>query len=85
MCEAICGLVIEHDEGKVISIRGDKDDPLSRGHLCPKALALQDIHFDPNRLRQPMRRTSRGFEPIKWEEAFAVAEDRLCDPQAARR
>ena len=40
-----------------VSIRGDRDDPFSRGHICPKAVALQDIHNDPDRLRQPMRRT----------------------------
>ena len=49
LCEAICGLEIEHDGEKVISIRGDKQDPLSRGHICPKAIALQDIHADPDR------------------------------------
>ena len=41
---------------EVISIRGDKEDPLSKGHLCPKGTALADIHSDPDRLHQPMRR-----------------------------
>ena len=33
-------------------------DPLSRGHICPKAVALQDLHDDPDRLRRPVRRTA---------------------------
>ena len=77
LCEAICGLEIEHDGGQVISIKGDKLDPLSRGHICPKAIALQDIHGDPDRLRKPMRRKGSDFEPISWEEAFDLVESKL--------
>ena len=75
LCEAVCGLAIEHDGNQVISIRGDKDDPLSAGYLCPKGTALGDIHSDPNRLRQPMRKNADGgFGAISWEEAFDLVE-----------
>ena len=77
LCEAVCGLAIEHDDRQVISIKGDKDDPLSRGYLCPKALALQDIHADPNRLRQPMQKTVDGFKPISWERAIDIVGERI--------
>ena len=79
LCEAICGLTIEHDGNQVLSIKGDKEDPLSRGHICPKAIALQDIHADPDRLKQPMRRTDDGFKPISWEEAFDLVESKLTE------
>ncbi|MFB3115003.1 MAG: hypothetical protein ACE1ZW_03390 [Nitrospirales bacterium] len=46
LCEAICGLEIETDGPHVLSIRGDRKDPLSRGYLCPKGVALQDVHED---------------------------------------
>ena len=52
-------------------------DRLSRGHICPKAIALQDIHADPDRLRTPVRRTENGFEPISWEDAFDLIESKL--------
>ena len=77
LCEAICGLTIEHDGQQVISIKGDKEDPLSRGHICPKAIALQDIHADPDRLRTPVRRTVNGFEPISWDDAFDLVASKL--------
>ena len=77
LCEAICGLTIEHDGQQVVSIKGDKADPLSRGHICPKAIALQDIHADPDRLKTPVRRTENGFEPISWEDAFDLVESKL--------
>lgn len=74
LCEAACGLVISTaDDGRIERIRGDQDDPLSRGHICPKAVALQDLHTDPDRLRAPVRRTGDGWEQISWEEALDAA------------
>ena len=82
LCEAMCGLVIQTEGDKVTDIRGDKDDPLSRGHVCPKAVALQDIHEDPDRLRKPMKRirTAPGeyqHVEIEWSEALDLAADAL--------
>jgi anaerobic selenocysteine-containing dehydrogenase len=77
LCEAICGLVIEVNDGKVASIRGDKNDPLSKGHICPKAVALQDIYEDTDRLRRPVRKTPDGWKQISWDEAFTEVANRL--------
>ena len=78
LCEAICGLEIEVDGGEILSIRGDRDDHFSRGHICPKAVALQDIHNDPDRLRQPLRRTgSGGWERIEWDDALDEVAEKL--------
>ncbi len=73
LCEAMCGLVITTEGERVTSIRGDADDPLSRGHICPKAVALQDIHTDPDRIRTPMRRVGAEWKPIGWDEAIDLA------------
>ena len=75
LCEAICGLEIRVAGGEIVSIRGDAKDPLSRGHICPKAVALQDIHSDPDRLRHPMRRNGDSWERISWDEAFDFAAE----------
>lgn len=77
LCEALCGLEIEVEDQKVVSIRGDQDDPFSRGHICPKAVALKDIHEDPDRLKMPVKKTAGGWTEITWEEAFDEAADRL--------
>ena len=69
ICEAICGIEITV-ENNHLNIRGDKEDPFSRGFICPKAVALQDIHFDKDRLRYPVRRTAGGWQRIGWDEAF---------------
>ncbi|QCI11044.1 molybdopterin oxidoreductase family protein [Pseudomonas putida] len=88
LCEAICGLSIEvgrDDDGRsrILSIKGDPLDPFSRGHVCPKAVALQDIQDDPDRLRQPHKRVGEQWQAIDWEEAFALAADRLWAVQQA--
>ncbi|MDX2416485.1 MAG: molybdopterin-dependent oxidoreductase [Xanthomonadales bacterium] len=70
LCEAICGLEIKLENGQVKSIRGDKLDPVSKGHICPKAVALQDIYNDPDRLRRPIRKTADGWQEISWPEAY---------------
>jgi anaerobic selenocysteine-containing dehydrogenase len=77
ICEAMCGIVVEHRDGQVVSIRPDRDDVLSRGHICPKAVALKDLHEDPDRLRQPMRRTGAGWQPVSWDDAFDEIEHRV--------
>src|SRR5258706_14426785 len=77
LCEAMCGIVIEVEDERILSIRGDKDDPFSRGHVCPKAVALKDIHEDPDRLRRPLRRVGTRFEEVSWDEALGEAAERL--------
>jgi anaerobic selenocysteine-containing dehydrogenase len=73
LCEAMCGLVIRTEAGRVTEIRGDAADPLSHGHVCPKAVALQDIHTDPDRIRHPMRRVGARWEEVSWPEAIDEA------------
>ncbi|MBA55290.1 MAG: dehydrogenase [Pseudomonadales bacterium] len=70
ICEASCGLEITHANGEILSIKGDANDPLSEGHICPKAVALQDLQQDPDRLRKPLKRTADGWQEISWPQAF---------------
>ena len=75
LCEAMCGLVIKHNKTEIFSIKGDVHDVLSRGHICPKAVALQDLYHDKDRLKTPIKKTVDGWQKISWEEAFdEVAE-----------
>jgi anaerobic selenocysteine-containing dehydrogenase len=84
LCEAICGLKIEVENGEIVDIRGDENDPLSRGHVCPKAVALKDLHEDPDRLRAPVKRVklddgSTDWQEISWDEALDTTARRLAD------
>ena len=81
LCEAICGIEIKHEGGKVLSIAGDKNDPFSRGHICPKALALKDIYEDENRLKRPVKRIGDAWQEISWNEAFDEIAARIGEIQ----
>ncbi|MBI5478726.1 MAG: molybdopterin-dependent oxidoreductase [Deltaproteobacteria bacterium] len=82
LCEAMCGIRVEVSGGRVREIRGDDEDPFSRGHVCPKALALKDLHEDPDRLRRPLRREGSRWHEVGWDEALDEAAARLHRLQA---
>ena len=79
LCEAHCGIVLQVDRAKqtVLGIRGDKEDPQSRGYICPKAFGLKGLQEDPDRVRRPLRRTNGDFEEIGWDEALDLLTGRL--------
>jgi anaerobic selenocysteine-containing dehydrogenase len=77
LCEATCGIELEVEGRRVLRLRGDARDRFSRGHVCPKAVGMRDLHADPDRLRRPLRRTAAGFEEIGWDEAWALAAQGL--------
>ena len=74
LCEATCGLEVTVADGAVARIRGDADDVLSHGFVCPKGASLRELHDDPDRLRTPLlREPGGGLRPASWDEAFAAA------------
>ncbi len=79
LCEATCGIAVELEGDTIRTIRGDADDPFSRGFICPKAYGLKALEEDPDRLQRPLRRTPGGFTEIGWDAAFDEAVDRLLE------
>ena len=81
LCEAICGLEITTQGDQILSIKGDKKDPLSHGYICPKATAIADIHTDPDRLRKPVKRVGDKWQEIEWDEAIQLTAKKLVETQ----
>ena len=78
LCEAMCGLEIEHDGKQVISVKGDINDPFSKGSLCPKGALIHKIHEDPNRLKEPLLKKSNGeWEKISWTKALDIVGEKM--------
>ncbi|MEZ0071623.1 molybdopterin oxidoreductase family protein [Planotetraspora sp. GP83] len=76
LCEAVCGLAITID-GRVTDVRGDRDDPFSKGYVCPKGATLGRLDEDPDRLQAPLVRGDGEWHTVSWAEAFAAVEEGL--------
>ena len=48
-CGVGCGQLIYHKDGKLISIEGDPESPISQGNLCPKGAASYQLLTHPRR------------------------------------
>lgn len=70
LCEAMCGLDIRVQDGKVASVRGNRDDVWSRGHICPKGVSLGAVHDDPDRIRRPLIKVDGQWQEVSWDAAF---------------
>ena len=83
MCACRCGIRVHLRDGEVRYIQGNPDHPLNKGVICAKGSSGIMKQYSPARLTRPLKRkegATRGdaqFEPISWDEAFAILEERL--------
>lgn len=78
-CGVGCGQLVYHKQGKLVSIEGDPDSPISRGRLCPKGSDTFQLHTHPARLSTVKYRRphSRQWEEIPLETAMDMVADRV--------
>jgi formate dehydrogenase major subunit len=78
-CGVGCGQLVFHQDGKLISIEGDPESPISRGRLCPKGADTFELHTHPGRLTKIKYRrpNSRAWEDLELEPAMDMIADRL--------
>jgi len=78
-CGVGCGQLAYHKDGKLISIEGDPESPISRGRLCPKGADTFELHTHPGRLQKVKYRRpySTKWEELDLEAAMDMVADRL--------
>ncbi len=82
-CYDACGIAVTKRNGEIVSVRGDRNNPINRGALCGKcAIAYNGTLQDPEeRLTAPLKRAgAKGegrFRPISWDEAIETTAGRL--------
>jgi len=80
-CNAGCGLLVEVENNRVISVNPDKEHPLSKGYCCPKGLAWGHITNDKDRIRRPLKRMGNRFQQISWRQALHEIADKIQEIQ----
>ena len=76
----LCGMLVEVEGGRLLGVRGDPENPDSRGFLCVRGQASREIIDNPRRLLHPLVRTRRGedgFRQVAWPEALDLVADRM--------
>ncbi|MGK0382573.1 MAG: anaerobic selenocysteine-containing dehydrogenase, partial [Flavobacteriales bacterium] len=83
LCEAMCGIEVTTQDREILSIVGDKLNPFSEGHVCPKAMALKDLYEDPERIRTPLEKTAdgKGWQQVSWDYALNKVASSLFNVQ----
>ena len=82
-CHLGCGVLLyTDDEGKLVKVEGDKENPFNEGRLCLRCLALPELVHSEHRLTYPMKRAKedRGkdaFERISWDEAYDLIVEKF--------
>lgn len=80
-CHGGCGQKLYVKDGKVVRVEGDEDNPWNQGRLCPRALALTQYMYHPDRVTHPLKRDGKRGEGkwkrISWDEAYDTVEQEL--------
>jgi len=76
-CHATCGLRVTIEQGRVVGISGDIDNPVYHGYSCVKGRNYHEFHYDPERVLHPLRRDASGsFQPVSLDAALTgIAAD----------
>lgn len=69
-CHANCAMLADVEDGRVVAVRGDAQDPVYGGYTCIKGRQLADAHAHPTRLLRHLKRGPDGLEPIAAAGAF---------------
>ncbi len=87
LCAQNCGLEVMVENGRMVKVRPDRDNPRSRGYACRKGLNVIYHQYPADRLTEPLKRVDGRFAPISWDQAIeeiAAKMTRLVDQYGPR-
>ncbi len=83
-CAVGCGQRVYVKGERVVHIEGDPDSPISRGRLCPKGSASEQLVNSPGRATTVRYRRPHGsdWEDLPLERAMEMIADRVLETRA---
>lgn len=73
-CPSRCGLILEIDDGRIIKVKNDPENPVSRNGICRKTINYEKSIYSEDRILYPLKRTGKKgegkFSRISWNEAI---------------
>jgi nitrate reductase NapA len=82
-CGVGCGVMVGEKNGKVVSVRGDKENTINNGHLCIKAFYLQKAIYSKTRLTTAKIKKNGKFVDVSVEEALEYTAKKFNDIRKA--
>ncbi len=77
LCAQNCGLLVRVENNRIVKVKGDLDNPRSRGYLCRKGQNIANFQQHEDRLTKPLKKTADGFVEISWEKALSEIGEKL--------
>jgi anaerobic selenocysteine-containing dehydrogenase len=78
-----CGLLLEVEDGKIVSVKGDPEHPVTRGKICERGLLMADNVHHPDRLNYPLKRKDKKgsgqWQRLTWEQALDEVAEKLAN------
>ena len=83
ICMGKCGIIARVKDGRLTEVKGLKETPHSKGHLCARGIEIKQLLYHPDRIKYPMKRVGERGEGrwirISWEEAYKIIVDRFLE------
>jgi anaerobic selenocysteine-containing dehydrogenase len=81
ICKCDCGIIAYIENGKIVRVEGDKENPNNRGKLCVKGKNSLEILYHKDRLTTPLlnvgERGAPEWEKIDWDRALEIIKRNL--------
>jgi formate dehydrogenase alpha subunit len=76
-CGVGCGIILGVRGNQVVSVKGDRDNVVNRGHLCVKGRYGHSFINHPDRIKIPLIKKDGVFTEATWNEALDLIAERL--------
>ncbi len=79
LCVMCCGVDFHVEEGRLVKVEGQKENPANKGLLCPRGQTLVEYAYSPDRITYPMKREGNKWSRISWDEALDTIAAKLVE------